>query len=93
MGRLAAYKIQLWSFARPICRGSRPAGYHRPGQRIANRSLVQIGVHASAQLDVLEPMQDKHRALDPPQFAQRDRQAVLALLICGHTSITNMPTA
>gem|GEM_PF-5430796 len=35
-------------------------------------------MHAAAQLDALQPVQDEQRALDAAQFAQGDGQAVLA---------------
>jgi hypothetical protein len=35
-------------------------------------------MHAAAQLDALQPVQDEQRALDAPQLAQGHGQAVLA---------------
>ena len=51
---------------------------HGAGQRVARFALVQPGMHAAAQLDALQPIQDEQCALDSPQLAQSDRQAVLA---------------
>ena len=35
-------------------------------------------MHAPAQFDVLQPVQDEQRAFDAAQLAQRERQAALA---------------
>ncbi len=51
---------------------------HGAGQRVAGFALVQPGMHAAAQLDALQPVQDEQRALDAPQLAQGHGQAVLA---------------
>ena len=51
---------------------------HGAGQRVARLALVQPGMHAAAQLDALQPVQDEQRALDASQLAQRHSQAVLA---------------
>ena len=51
---------------------------HGTGQCVARLALVQPGMHAAAQLDALQPVQDEQRALDAPQLAQGDGQAVLA---------------
>ena len=56
---------------------SEPVEEHRPGQRIARLALVQSDLHAPAQLHALQPVKDKQRALDAPEFAQGDGQAVL----------------
>lgn len=42
---------------------------HGPGQRVSRLTLVQPGMDMATQLDILQPVQDKQRALDPPQFA------------------------
>ncbi len=51
---------------------------HGAGQRVARLTLVQSGMHAAAQFDALQPVQDEQRALDAAQLAQGDGQAVLA---------------
>ena len=51
---------------------------HGTGQRVARLALVQPGMHAAAQLDALQPVQDEQRALDATQLAKGDGQAVLA---------------
>jgi hypothetical protein len=51
---------------------------HRPGQGVACFTLVQTGMHAAAQFDALQPVEDEQRALDPAQLAQGHGQAVLA---------------
>ena len=61
----------------PVADFAQPMNEDRPGQRVARLPFVQTGVHAAAQLDVLEPVQDEQRAFDPAQLAQRDRQAIL----------------
>lgn len=48
------------------------------GQRVARFALVQPGMYAAAQLDVLQPVQNEQRALDAAQLAQRHGQAILA---------------
>ncbi len=40
---------------------------HRPGQRVARLTFVQAGMHAAAQFNTLQPVQDEQRALDPAQ--------------------------
>lgn len=62
----------------PVAYFAQPVDEDLPGQRIVRLALVQPGVHASAQFDVLEPVQDEQRVLDAAQFAQLDRQTVLA---------------
>ena len=44
----------------------------------ALRPFVQARMHAPAQFDVLQPVQDEQRAFDAAQLAQRERQAALA---------------
>ena len=51
---------------------------HGAGQRVARFALVQPGMHAAAQLDALQPVQDEQCALDASQLTQGDGQAVLA---------------
>ncbi len=51
---------------------------HRPGQRVARLTFVQAGMHAAAQFNTLQPVQDEQRALDPAQLAQGHGQSVLA---------------
>ena len=51
---------------------------HGASQRVARLALVQPGMHAAAQFHALQPVQDEQRALDAPQLAQGDGQAVLA---------------
>ncbi len=36
---------------------------HRPGQRVARLTFVQAGMHAAAQFNTLQPVQDEQRAL------------------------------
>jgi hypothetical protein len=43
---------------------------HGAGQRVAGLAFVQLGMHAAAQLDALQPVQDEQRALDAAQLAQ-----------------------
>ena len=50
----------------------------RPGQRVARLALIQPRMDAAAQLHALQPIQNEQRALDAPQLAQGDGQAVLA---------------
>ncbi len=57
---------------------AQPVEEHDAGQRIARFALVQPGMHAAAQFDALQPVQDEQRALDAAQLAQRHGQAVLA---------------
>ena len=61
---------------------AKPVEEHGPGQRVPRLTLVQPGMDSTTQLDILQPVQDKQRALDPPQFAQRNRQTVLARVPC-----------
>ena len=51
---------------------------HGAGQRVARLAFVQPGMHAAAQLDALQPVQDEQCALDASQLTQGDGQAVLA---------------
>lgn len=51
---------------------------HRSGQGVARLAFVQPCMHATAQLDTLQPIQNEQRALDPAQLPQGDGQAVLA---------------
>lgn len=51
---------------------------HRPGQGVARLPLVQSCMHAAAQLNALQPVEDEQRALDPAQLTQGHGQAVLA---------------
>ena len=51
---------------------------HGAGQGVAGFSLVQSGMHAAAQLDALQPVQNEQGAFDAAQLAQGDGQAVLA---------------
>jgi len=57
---------------------AQPVEEHGTGERVAGFALVQPGMHAAAQLDALQPVQDEQRALDAPQLTQRHGQAVLA---------------
>lgn len=50
----------------------------RPGQRVARLALIQPRMDAAAQLHALQPIQNEQSALDAPQLAQGDGQAVLA---------------
>ena len=48
-------------------------------QRVVQRlALIQPRIDAAAQLHALQPIQNEQRALDAPQLAQGDGQAVLA---------------
>ena len=51
---------------------------HGAGQRVARLAFVQPGMHAAAQLDALQPVQNEQRALDTAQLAQCHGKAVLA---------------
>lgn len=42
---------------------------HSPRQGVTRFALVQSGMDTAAQLNILQPVQDKQRALDAPQFA------------------------
>jgi len=55
-----------------------PVEEHSAGQRVAGFAFVQTGMDAAAQFYALQPVQDKQRALDPPQLAQGDSQTILA---------------
>jgi hypothetical protein len=55
-------------------------------------ALVQSGMHAAAQLHALQPVQDEQRALDAPQLAQGDGQAVLARVAAELPSISEAVT-
>lgn len=49
-----------------------------PGQGVAGFALVLSSMHAAAQFDALQPVEDEQRALAPAQLAQGHGQAVLA---------------
>ena len=55
-----------------------PVEEHCPGQGVVRLALVQSDLHALAQFHALQPVQDEQRALNSPEFAQGDSQAVLA---------------
>jgi len=51
---------------------------HRPGQGVARFTLVQSSMHAAAQFDALQPVEDEQGAFDPAQLAQGHGKAILA---------------
>ena len=65
-------------FETAVSNFSQPVEEHGAGQGVAGFALVQSGMHAAAQLDALQPVQNEQSALDAPQLAQGDGQAVLA---------------
>ena len=50
---------------------------HGAGQGVAGFALVQSSMHAAAQLNALQPIQDEQCSFDAAQLAQGDGQAVL----------------
>ena len=48
------------------------------GEGVARFAFVEAGVNAAAQFDALQPGEDEQGSFDPAQFAQGDREAVLA---------------
>ena len=44
---------------------------HGASQRVTRLAFVEPSMHAAAQLDALQPVQDEQRALDATQLAQR----------------------
>jgi hypothetical protein len=53
---------------------------HGTSQGVTSLPLIQSGMYPAAELDTLQPIQNEQRALDTPQFAQGDRQAILTWL-------------
>ncbi len=56
---------------------AQPVEEYSPGQRVRRLTLVQPIMDSATQRNILQPVQNKNRARDPPQFAQRNRQAIL----------------
>ena len=50
---------------------------HGAGKCVARLTFVQSGMHAAAQLNALQPVQNEQSALDAAQLAQGDCQTVL----------------
>ena len=51
---------------------------HGSGEGVVYFAFVQAVVHASSQVDALEPVEDEQGAFDPSDFAERDCDAVLS---------------
>jgi hypothetical protein len=53
-------------------------GEHGLGEDVAGLALVEPGVAAPAQLGALQPVEGEERALEPPELAEGQVEAVLA---------------
>ena len=56
---------------------SETAEEHGSGEGVSRLTFVEAGVDAPAQLDALQPGEDKQGSFDPAQLAQSDSETVL----------------
>lgn len=58
-------------FKCPIPQFAKPVEEYSAGQGIARLALVEIGVGAATQVNVIKPVEHKQRSLDPTDFPER----------------------